>query len=501
MPDSVLPSVPTCHVIDKWYVSLQGDHLSAEVHPKFLYFCLCRLLLHFWAFQAISHTWFWVSPLCFSTLQLWSAVIELAWNHSSPDLGMCTFSVLKKDTEFQKLLQSHLDSWFKFVPRAEDMLPEYRNPCWYSNISLPLAWQKNVDTWPEIPGNITFRVSSDNLTSIVSNALASQSLPALNHSLYCLHGLLEIGFPKCGSTSLYNMIAAHDDVASLQVKEGQFWQLYSHLNNTLVQDLHVILYANHFQKAAAKISTNTRAITHDGSAWTVYGIPPSARRFTNHVCLLPVLLSRVLPKTKLIVVMRNPVHRVWSHFWWDCGNAFPGRKQEFVQHGATLFHNFTVSVIDNFKQCIESGTPEFSCVDRTIHHYRNRPEDYCRRVQVGVSMYYIHLVKWFSVFDRDQIFVLRTEDIATDQLPTIKLVWIFLDLRDPFVHETRRIEMSTYYYMNPLAHSAEGSQENRMTMHPSISMLPETYTLLDNLFRPYNERLAALLNDQRFLWQ
>lgn len=32
-------------------------------------------------------------------------------------------------------------------------------------------------------------------------------------------------------------------------------------------------------------------------------------------------------------------------------------------------------------------------------------------------------------------------------------------------------------------------------------MLPETRKLLDDLYRPFNEKLADLLDDQRFLWQ
>ena len=328
---------------------------------------------------------------------------------------------------------------------------------------------------------------------IVSNATASQSLESQH--LYCLHGFLEIGFPKCASTSLYNLIGQHGDVANPKVKEGQLWTLFSRLDDTLQLDLHMLIYANHFRKATSQIAKNTRAITHDGSAWTVYG------RVTNHVCLLPVLLSRVLPKTKLVVVMRNPVHRVWSHFWWDCGNHFHQRRQEFIQHGAVMFHNLTVNVIRQFKDCIKSGLPDITCADRTTLHYRGNQEDYCRHVHIGVSMYYIYLVNWFSVFNRDQIFFLRTEDLITNRLPTITSIWKFLRLRDPLQSEEKRVKKMGYENVNTVAHTAEGPEKKMDMKHIAFDMLPETYELLEELFRPYNQKLAALLHDQKFLWQ
>ena len=32
-------------------------------------------------------------------------------------------------------------------------------------------------------------------------------------------------------------------------------------------------------------------------------------------------------------------------------------------------------------------------------------------------------------------------------------------------------------------------------------MLPETQRMLDEFYRPYNQRLAAILQDRKFLWE
>ena len=34
-----------------------------------------------------------------------------------------------------------------------------------------------------------------------------------------------------------------------------------------------------------------------------------------------------------------------------------------------------------------------------------------------------------------------------------------------------------------------------------VPMYPKTRALLDAYYRPYNKQLAALLNDERFLWE
>ena len=395
------------------------------------------------------------------------------------------------------MLQLRLDSWYKFIPRAEKMLPKYRNPCWYSNIAIPQSWKEKIDGWTPFSGFLNLNPANDRLIKIVSDATASQSLQS--HHLYCLHSFLEISFPKCGSTSLYNLIGQHGDVANPQIKEGEHMSVFSEVNDPLILDYYMMLYANRFQNATSQIANNPQAITHDGSTWTV-----CAR--SNHECLLPVLLSRVLPKTKLIVVMRNPVHRVWSHFWFSCwSNQVPGNKQKFKEHGASIFHDLTVKALSDFKHCTKSGIPEVTCADRTSLICKNPHKNYhrtvCHHVQIGISMYYLHLVNWFSAFNRDQIFFLRTEDLATNQLSTVTSIWKFLDLRDPLQSEVARIDkLKQYLNTNDFAHTPSGPVK-KVDAHAQIQMLPETYKILDEFFRPYNQKLATLLNDQRFLWQ
>ena len=99
------------------------------------------------------------------------------------------------------------------------MLPKYRNPCWYSNIAIPQSWKEKIDGWTPFSHFLNMNPANDRLIKIESDATASQSLES--HHLYCLHSFLEISFPKCGSSSLYNLIVQHGDVANPQIKEGE----------------------------------------------------------------------------------------------------------------------------------------------------------------------------------------------------------------------------------------------------------------------------------------
>ena len=414
------------------------------------------------------------------------------------DRGKCSSSVLDGDSGFQKLLQKYMDSWYSFIPRVENMLPEFRNPCWYSNISIPRQMSTDIDSWQ----SIIRRQNRIQTMKIVSEAIASQVEPVVQPELYCLFSFLEMGFAKSGSTSLYNLLGAHADVANQRIKECQFWRTLAFLPDSLNQRLQMILYTYHFQKATATIAKNQRAIAHEGSAWTVYAAPVSAREFPNHVCLVPVMISKVLPQSKFIVVMRNPVHRVWSNYWYDCRYHIDkpensAMKENYIKYGAQIFHRLAVKSVRIFNDCIASGSSSFACADKTLQY----KEDLCDRVQVGVSMYYIHLVKWYGVFPEDQILILRTEDLATNQLETVVKAWKFLGLREPLKNETEFVANMHYSNVNPFAHVKDGPEENEVDRTIQIEMLSQTYQLLADTFRPYNRKLAILLNDHRFTWE
>lgn len=112
------------------------------------------------------------------------------------------------------------------------------------------------------------------------------------------------GFQKCGTTTLYDAIMTHPDVRPGLMKE----------NNILAEKADRI---DEFKLCFPMKSSGK--ITGDAShlhTWTPYGL----ERIKNH-----------FPKAKVIVIMRNPVDRAYSHFNMDQKIGYIPKSMTFQQ--------------------------------------------------------------------------------------------------------------------------------------------------------------------------
>jgi hypothetical protein len=96
-------------------------------------------------------------------------------------------------------------------------------------------------------------------------------------------------------------------------------------------------------------------------------------------------MCRVLPGVKLIFVLRNPVDRAHSNYLWSRQN---GLESETFERALALE-----------EQRERNSVPQLRYA---------RPHAYFSR-----GLYAEHLVRFFDCFPREQILVLRHEDVAT----------------------------------------------------------------------------------------
>ncbi|MDX1479437.1 MAG: sulfotransferase [Saprospiraceae bacterium] len=104
-------------------------------------------------------------------------------------------------------------------------------------------------------------------------------------------------------------------------------------------------------------------------------------------------VARILPDVRLIVVLRNPVHRAYSAYnmWvrnrqWPlsfqqtCLPVLERARQASAQHGDRLsfYQSLGLDVPDNL---------------------------------ISYGLYYYHLIQWFEVFPRDRFYVMTTADL------------------------------------------------------------------------------------------
>ena len=102
------------------------------------------------------------------------------------------------------------------------------------------------------------------------------------------------------------------------------------------------------------------------------------------------------------------------------------------------------------------------------------------------SVYAPYVADWLRFYERRNILVIRSEDYAARMADTLRQIYAFLDLPDA--------DADTIQTLVSMPHS----NTNPVSIAP---MLPQTKALLERFFAPYNQQLAELLGDEKFLWK
>ena len=165
---------------------------------------------------------------------------------------------------------------------------------------------------------------------------------------------------------------------------------------------------------------------------------------------VPRRLHGLMPDAKLIVLLRDPVRRAYSHYWHERDK---GRE--------------TLSFEDAIAAEAERlGNSEQRLGDGTLAHSREHQHfSYLAR-----GRYAEQLDRWFAVFPRRQFLVLKFEELAREPLEALNATLDFLGL--PRVASVSLEPRNTRKYP-PLADA--------------------TAARLREYFEPHNQRLEALL--------
>jgi hypothetical protein len=126
----------------------------------------------------------------------------------------------------------------------------------------------------------------------------------------------------------------------------------------------------------------------------------------------PARIANDLPNTKLIFILRNPVERAYSHYWYQLSWGY----HEWIGTFADRIHN---------------------------------PEEPAKLVESG--KYADQLRRYLDFFPREQMLILLYEDIKQDLYGTIKEVYRFLKISEDFQANITKKHNVTFY---PRVHQA-----------------------------------------------
>ena len=245
-----------------------------------------------------------------------------------------------------------------------------------------------------------------------------------------LPSFLIIGFGKCGTTELYDRLVEHPSIHPSLRKEVNYF-MHRHQEG-------VAWYRAHFAVPNRK---DTREPCLVGEASPGYVLNPFA----------PQRMAELVPDVKLIVLLRDPVARAYSHF----------------QHQRRL----GMEPLETFEAALDAE-PERLRGERQRVHSDPGYQGFAYYVDsyVNQGIYADYLPMWMNTFPRDQLLVVQSEKFYRETDATLRMITDYLEI--------------------PALPPTQGHRHKSFSYPP---MKPETKARLQEFFAPHNERLFALL--------
>lgn len=243
------------------------------------------------------------------------------------------------------------------------------------------------------------------------------------------------GAQKCGTSSLAATLRRHPEVFVTAEKELHYFDRDDREG--------LDSYAEHFTPGPQHRTW--------GEATPAYLYDAEARR----------RMCEALPETRMIVILRDPVKRAYSHFW----------------------HSRRISMERlDFEAAIEAEPERLA---------RGNPQAWRHKSYVDRGHYIEQLEALTALHDPDLVHVMLFEDLTGDRVPALRRVFEFLGV------DTGPAETIEEQWKNPAQVKQDDGTKVRATYPP---MDPDTRKRLVEHFRPYNDRLAKWLGRDLSTW-
>ena len=211
---------------------------------------------------------------------------------------------------------------------------------------------------------------------------------------------------------------------------------------------------------------------------------PENKGHSEPVMTTPYDMFKVNPNVKLLVSLRNPTSRLYSHY------------NLFHKHCSPLdFHRRVEGSIWWWKKCINKW-PQRNCAfgsppemppvyDKVGNPLMWWKSDHNYSGEIRTGMYGIYAREWLKVFPRENILFIKMEEYGADIIKALnQQIFPFLD-----IHQLDKQHIQTISDRKP----------SFQRKYPP--MLSTTKVLLDQFYKPFNQDLAGLLSDTKWLWE
>jgi len=256
-----------------------------------------------------------------------------------------------------------------------------------------------------------------------------------------LPSFIIFGAPRCGTTSLYNYLSEHPAIVPALSKEIGFFELnFQHGINW-----YKLFFPTIFSKYQIKKELRNEIITGEATA-----------NYIHHP-RVPARIKKHLPNIKLILLLRNPVDRSYSQYY------------KLVKLGREKL---------SFKEALKIEPERIRGeTEKMIQNDNYYSLNYHNFSYLTAGIYVDRLELWFKSFPKDQILILRSEDLYENPELIYKQTLEFLELSN--------FKLSSYNRFN--YYNDQPKMDNTIRQK------------LIDYYKPHNQRLYKLLN-RDFNW-
>ena len=257
--------------------------------------------------------------------------------------------------------------------------------------------------------------------------------------LRVLPDFLIIGAAKCGTTSLYSFMIKHPDIYPALWKEIFFFDRYYPRGINWYR----ANFPSKFQKFSKKL-VKKNFLTGEATPTYIHHPLAAQRVFETN------------SKIKLIILLRNPIERAYSHYQMEVSLGYENKS-------------FEVAI--NLENERLSGEKEKMLMDKNYFSYKRQIFSY-----LTSGIYVDQLKIWMNQFPKEQFLIIKTEDLANKPQEILNQVFEFLNLAKFDMSKFEKYNLGKYSEMN-----------NHIRKK------------LVNYFLPHNEKLYKFL-DNDFNW-
>ena len=277
-----------------------------------------------------------------------------------------------------------------------------------------------------------------------SLGFSQQLYRGMTNQLRLLPDFLIIGGQRCGTSSLYYYLTEHPGILPAFTKEPHFFDEY-------------------FAKGPAWYRTQFPTALQRGFGKSVFGKEMLTGEGTPYYIVYPHAPRRafeLVPQAKLIALLRNPVDRAFSQYWiekqagfetWSFEDAIEGEQERLAGELERMLH------------------------DENYYSHSFRHFSYLTR-----GIYVDQLQNWLRTYPREQMLILRSEDLYSDPAAVVQQAFAFLGV------STGKHATEFKNYRRP----SKNGYRNKV-IPPKLD--PALRNYLVEFFRPHNARLYDFL--------